>query len=380
MQVVQLVCKREYFGTIKQVVMNDEWTAVLSEGKVTLHLIEDNKGNDRRFPQTDQDKPVSFISLIDSFLLLVDTLGKLKYYLIEDNTIISEHRSTNPVVKVFPNKKGTKCVCIDNTGNGYVFCPVDDTMHFIPNFSAGTENVLWDLEDPNIFVTVDREKMQTYLYIPLSLDGTQILHLPEYLKLEEIEKTKPGVITYVDKDLKPIILKGGFVYSHAKTDGIRGQFLTTHSYINSWRGAQETDEGHLRYFLQCLAIQRYHSCMDAARTCLRYSQVFFEALGKQCLKYIDLEAAEVAFQMCKNVGMVYSIQSIKNESEKFILMGHVASILFKHDLAQDYFMKSSKRELALEMRMDLQDWFAALKLCKTIAPEKEQFICRKLAS
>ncbi len=73
--------------------------------------------------------------------------------------------------------------------------------------------------------------------------------------------------------------------------------------------------------------------MDAARTCLRYSQVFFEALGKQCLKYIDLEAAEVAFQMCKNVGMVYSIQSIKNESEKFILMGHVASILFKHDVA-----------------------------------------------
>jgi len=32
------------------------------------------------------------------------------------------------------------------------------------------------------------------------------------------------------------------------------------------------------------------------------------------------------------------------------------------------------------MRMDLQDWFAALKLAKQIAPEKEQFICRKLAS
>lgn len=57
--------------------------------------------------------------------------------------------------------------------------------------------------------------------------------------------------------------------------------------------------------------------------------------------------------MCKNVGMVYSIQSIKMESEKNILMGHVASILFKHDVAQEYFLKSSKPELALEMRMDL---------------------------
>lgn len=57
--------------------------------------------------------------------------------------------------------------------------------------------------------------------------------------------------------------------------------------------------------------------------------------------------------MCKNVGMVYSIQSIKNETEINILVGHVASILFKHDVAQEYFLKSSKPILALDMRMDL---------------------------
>jgi len=44
------------------------------------------------------------------------------------------------------------------------------------------------------------------------------------------------------------------------------------------------------------------------------------------------------------------------------------------------FLRSTKPELALDMRMDLQDWFAALKLAKQIAPEREQFICRKLAS
>ena len=32
------------------------------------------------------------------------------------------------------------------------------------------------------------------------------------------------------------------------------------------------------------------------------------------------------------------------------------------------------------MRMDLQDWFAALKLAKQIAPAKEPFICRKLGA
>jgi len=73
--------------------------------------------------------------------------------------------------------------------------------------------------------------------------------------------------------------------------------------------------------------------MEVARICVKYSQQFFEALGKICLKYLELHFAETAFQMCKNVGMVFAIQSIKNETEKYILMGHVASILFKHDLA-----------------------------------------------
>lgn len=68
--------------------------------------------------------------------------------------------------------------------------------------------------------------------------------------------------------------------------------------------------------------------------------------------------------MCRNVGMVYTIKEIKHETEKLILMGHVASILFKHDLAEESFLKSSKPELALEMRIDLQDWFKAYKLAK----------------
>lgn len=142
----------------------------------------------------------------------------------------------------------------------------------------------------------------------------------------------------------------------------------------------ESDESHLRYFLQCLALQKYHNCIEVAKCCEKYSKQLFDCLGKQCLKHLELAHAETAFQMCKNVGMVYSIQGIKHETEKLILMGHVASILFKHDIAEECFLKSSKPELALEMRMDLQDWFKALKLAKQISPQKEQFICRKLAS
>ena len=47
---IKQVCKREYFGSVDQVCMNEIWTAVLADGKVTLHLIEDSSQTDVKFP------------------------------------------------------------------------------------------------------------------------------------------------------------------------------------------------------------------------------------------------------------------------------------------------------------------------------------------
>ena len=76
---------------------------------------------------------------------MVDTEGKMQYFLIEDDAFILEHRGSNSITKVFPNKNGTRIVVIDNTGNGYLFNPVDESTLLIPNFQSGTYNVLWDL-------------------------------------------------------------------------------------------------------------------------------------------------------------------------------------------------------------------------------------------
>lgn len=107
-----LVCKREYFSTIKQVVINDKWTAVLSDGCVTLHIIEaemyGGNSDDRKFPANDSDKSIAHIHLTDQFLIMVDTSGNLRYYLIEENQVISEFSPENPIEKVFPNRTGTK--------------------------------------------------------------------------------------------------------------------------------------------------------------------------------------------------------------------------------------------------------------------------------
>jgi hypothetical protein len=39
--------------------MNDVWTAVLSEGKVILHSINESNQNDIKFPQNQGEKPIA---------------------------------------------------------------------------------------------------------------------------------------------------------------------------------------------------------------------------------------------------------------------------------------------------------------------------------
>lgn len=54
-------------------------------------------------------------------------------------------------------------------------------------------------------------------------------------------------------------------------------------------------------------------------------------------------------------------------------------VLGKYDIAQEYYLKSSEPNNALEMRSDIQDWLIASTLAKKIAPHQQSFINRRLA-
>jgi hypothetical protein len=50
----------------------------------------------RKFPiNKAQETPIVNVAIAGDFLLMIDANGKLKYYLIEDNSIICEHKTQN---------------------------------------------------------------------------------------------------------------------------------------------------------------------------------------------------------------------------------------------------------------------------------------------
>ena len=77
--------------------------------------------------------------------------------------------------------------------------------------------------------------------------------------------------------------------------------------------------------------------------------------------------------------MVHSLGDMLKYEEKRIIQGMVAMIFTDYTLAQEYFMKSSNPELALDLRCDIQDWKTALNLAESMSKKRLPFIKRHLA-
>ena len=81
-------------GNIKKVVMNEIWAACLTDGQVFLHQIQDDTEQMRKFPHNKvQETPIVNVEMAGDFLIMIDAIGKMKYYLIDDNATICEHKS-----------------------------------------------------------------------------------------------------------------------------------------------------------------------------------------------------------------------------------------------------------------------------------------------
>ena len=96
------------------------------------------------------------------------------------------------------------------------------------------------------------------------------------------------------------------------------------------------------------------------------------------LKFV-FSAAIKAYRKMGNCAMVLSLEKVRNVEECKLLAGYVAMFLEDFDLAQQWFLKSSKPEVALEMRRDLLQWDQALQLAKKMAPEQIPYISKEYA-
>ena len=223
---------------------------------------------------------------------------------------------------------------------------------------------------------VNGDKAYSYIISKNNIFGNVVQPVSEILAVEKIENEEgEPCFTKIDKNV--LSLSGGCLYVFNQTGQVVMVGLASHAFLQNYRYDADSHEGHLRFFFQNISLKRFANCLVAAK--LLEVDVIYDALGRKALENLDLEVALKAFQMGKNLSMVLTIQSFVHENERSLLIGNIAMVLGKYDIAQEYYLKSTEPLNALDMRSDIQDWLVASTLAKKIAPHLESFISRRLA-
>jgi WD repeat-containing protein 19 len=372
---------KDFGSNITSLSLNKEYLAILSEGRVHFIKIETDS-TEKIFPLKDTDDQILSVSLTENFLIYSDSNQKVKVYSIKDNCAnVSDFKFDNPIKKIFPNTNGTKFLCVDNLGKGYMYNPVDESC--IPlNNDLEILNVLWDYSDENILATIMRGNViNSYILIQSSLEGSKVQVLKDYSYLEDLQNSKISAYNQtLDPTSYPFYLNNGYFYYFMKNSKeIKGNYLLSHYWIFNWRDQGDSEDGHKKYFMQNFQLGRYWNCMKVINYLSSKKEEHLEKLGKEALKNLNIDVAEEAFRSAKNTSLTLTVEKLRTEHEKKILLGHIAAILGEEQLAQDLFKESSNPKLALELRIDLQDWNIAMQLARDYAPHREPFISRKLA-
>ena len=75
---------------------------------------------------------------------MLDNTSKLRFYHIEDKNIVMQHKPDNPILRIFPNKNGTKIILQHQNGQVNLFFSATETYHNIKVMVDRVDKVLWD--------------------------------------------------------------------------------------------------------------------------------------------------------------------------------------------------------------------------------------------
>lgn len=163
------VLQREYPSAIDALRLNATYAAVLCEGSVHLHPLPGHDGADGRGrsavlpePSGGAARAVSALALTPDFLIYGTKRGAVHYFGLADWAPVSEFRHPEPIVSLWPNALGTRCVFVDAASRAFVLNPVAEAAVGVPALGGGgVAACLWDAAQGGVFVLHDGRAFHT---------------------------------------------------------------------------------------------------------------------------------------------------------------------------------------------------------------------------
>lgn len=361
----RMLSKRDYLGTISTIRLNDSQAAVLTGGHVVVHPIAVEQGRapdeqDVVVPGPGQPANITCLALTPTFVITGSRTGTLSYYLTPDVAPVNEYRhDEGGIVRLFPQPSGARLLFEDEKGGLHLFNPVNDHVVAVPGFSGRADNVMWDTSDQNVIVITDGSALHTYLYVPVSLNGPQVVF---------IGKQALGA-THT-----PLTACNGVVGCRLKNGAMDNVILDSHKLLQPNDAvARSAPQKRLQ---QALKLYKLRDAVECAQQ-LRQPDVW-RTVALTALDVLEVDVAIGAYRQIGDASMVLSLERVRQHEDRNLLSAHIMVLLEKdYTQAQELFLRSSVPRAALEMRMDLKHWAEALKLAEQLDPDAIATICKE---
>ncbi|KAF0696799.1 Aste57867_12461 [Aphanomyces stellatus] len=373
-----LVNEQQYLGRVTNVKLNRDYAAVLSDGKVLLHMIEPTSGlsqqghaeQSKTFPDAhgrDDRAEITSIALTKDFFIFATTGGNGGvhfFYLHEWKPLEGcsyRHDDGVGIVHIAPNTLGTKVVLIDSRRRGYILNSTNREALYVPSIPNSTNAIFWDTCDPNVFVAVEPSEFSTFLYTELTINGPEVTQLG----FMEIDLNGDFILapqsTKIPSGHSAVLFADGVLTTQQPGGTLATVVSCTHEALQK----SVRPESDKVVFKQCLSLLR----MDMAwkQAIAIDAREYWLALAGRAMHTLDIALSKRVYRQLGDAGMVMGLNRIEHVEDKNLLAGHVSMLFGQYDQAQKLYLNSSDPMAALSMQRYLLQWDQALMLADSLA-------------
>lgn len=267
---------------------------------------------------------------------------------------------------IYPNQAGTRLVIVDGAHRSWLYSPVDNLSLRVAGAPEPPSDVLWDAADWGLFCMCSGSRLGSFQLRPLTVYGPTIDRLGHAIVAASGSLEAEATDSDIPDGNSAVLVKDGVLTSRAGDGSVTRTRLVTHSHLE--KAALSTPEGTAVACRQAMQLGRLTAAWELAAR-IR-DRTLMLALANRAKTNLQPAIAIRVYRALGDAGMVMSLEAVQAVEDAQALAGHMAVMFADYDRAEQCFLRSNTPKEALQLRRDLLQWEAALRLARAMAPEE----------
>ncbi|XP_005179364.1 WD repeat-containing protein 35 [Musca domestica] len=284
----------------------------------------------------DRDKsngdPICSMALSEKLLLVARESGIINEYSVPNVALRNRHKVGVKIIKMAINSNSTRAALIDYNGV-MTLLDLDDARETQLNFSRVERKDVWAIcwakDNPLLLALMEKTRM----YIFRGNDPEEPIACSGY------------ICTFEDLEITSVLLDD--IISGEET-----QNPISHILQLKVKSLRDTDD-----LLQ-------HVGLEDAKQFIEDNPHprLWRLLAEAALKKLELDVAENAFVRCANYQGIQLIKNLRNIPSELLQKAEIAAFYGEYEEAEKLYIDGDRRDLAINLRISLCDWFRVVQL------------------